>query len=164
MKKLLAIVLVVAIAVSLCACGKVNQTMELINAIGEITLESGDSIAAAEESYALLKEKQQLKVENYAVLQDARTTYDRITNVTNLIDAIGNVTLESEAAIVAAEEAYAALSTAEQATIKNYGLLSAARTTLEDAKFDAFKDLIATEWVLEYNGEHTIAFGGQFNG
>ena len=210
MKKLLAIVLILAIAVSLCACGKVNQTMELINAIGTVTLDSEAAITAAEKSYARLKEDQQLQVENHAALQEARSTYDRITNVANLIDSIGEVTLESEAAIVAAEEAYAllkenqqlqvknyaalqearstydrinvanlidsvgevtleseaaivaaeeayaALSAADQATIENYDLLPAARAAYEDAKFEAFVDSIAVEWVSELFDDHSI--------
>ena len=156
MKKVLAFMLAIAIAVSLCACGKVNQTMELITAIGEVTLQSGDSIAAAEEAYAELNEKEQAKVENYTLLQDARSTYNRITDVANTISAIGDVTLESEAAIVTAEEAYASLSTAEQALIENYNLVAAAKVALEEARFEAYKDSLAAKWVPELNGNTTI--------
>lgn len=156
MKKVLPFILIIAIAVSLCACGKVDDTMGLINAIGEVTLQSGDAINAAEAAYGALKEHQQGKIENYAVLTDARAVYDRITNVATLIDAIGEVTLESETAIVTAEEAYAALSAAEQAKIDNYDLLPAARTAFEDAKFEAFKDSLAGKWISDFDGDFPI--------
>ncbi len=42
--------------------------------------------------------------------------------VTRLIEAIGDVTLESEPAIIAAEEAYAALSDEQKAEVENADL------------------------------------------
>ena len=51
---------------------------------------------------------------------------DAVENVIGLIDAIGEVTLESESAIAAAQAAYEALSDEEKARVSNYGALEAA--------------------------------------
>lgn len=79
----------------------VGAVIALINDIGEVTLASGDAIAAAEAAYAALDAAQQAKVDNYATLTAARTTYDalvaakeradRIAAVEAAIDAIGEV-------------------------------------------------------------------------
>ena len=50
------------------------------------------------------------------------------------IDAIGEVTLESENAIDAARAAYEALTEAQQAEVKSYDKLTAAEARLADLK------------------------------
>ena len=132
----------------------VEAMIEQFNLFDGVTLQSGDAIQTAEAAYAALNEDQQAKIENYSILQDARTVYDRIRSVANLIDAIGVVTLESENAIIAAEDAYNALSKAEQAKIDNINTLSAAREALEDARFEAFKDTLVGEWVTDFDNDH----------
>lgn len=79
----------------------VGAVIALINDIGEVTLESGDAIAAAEAAYADLSAAQQAQVSNYADLTAARTAYDalvaakeradRIAAVEAAIDDIGTV-------------------------------------------------------------------------
>ena len=136
---------------------KVYEVITLIDAIGEVTLESEAAIIAAEEAYAALTDEQKGLVSNYPALEDAREAYDALVAaqekaeadkaaadaVAELIDAIGEVTLESEAAIIAAEEAYAELTAEQQALVANYETLTAAR-----AEYDA---LVAT-LVAEVNG------------
>lgn len=127
MKKAISLILAFVLCLSLCACGAVSKTTKMIDAIGNVTLQSIAAIEEAETAYASLDTDQQAKVENYTLLLAARETYDRIKNVTDLIDGIGEVTIESEAAIIAAEEAYNALTKEEQAKIENYTVLTAAR-------------------------------------
>lgn len=58
-------------------------------------------------------------------------------NAEALIAAIGEVTPDSEAAIIAAEEAYAALTDDDKASIENLAVLTAARTACDAAKTES---------------------------
>ncbi len=67
----------------------------------------------------------------WRVLQRTR----QVTAVIRLIDAIGTpVTLDSEAAIVAAREAYDKLTEAQKLLVRNYDALTAAETALAELK------------------------------
>lgn len=118
-----------------------QPVIDLINAIGTVTLNSGAQIEAAEAAYALLTESQQALVTNYQVLVEARAVYDELVQqaagnqqaaqaVIDKIDAIGEVTLDSEAVIQAAREAYDALTPAQQALVTNYAVLTNAEAML----------------------------------
>lgn len=134
----------------------------MIDAIGTVTLESGDKIAAAEDAYALLTESQQALVTNYQTLLDAREAYEALVAqsaadqqaaqaVIDLITSIGDVTLESGGAIAAAEAAYGELTAAQQELVTNYYVLTAARAAYDalvkaqadQAAADAVEELIA---------------------
>lgn len=80
MKKVSVMMIVLLFVVTLCSCkSKEAQAVDdLILAIGEVSLESEESIIEAETAYQALTEKDQEKVENYAVLNDARKEYDRL--------------------------------------------------------------------------------------
>lgn len=101
-------------------------------------------------------------------------------NVEKMIEAIGAVSLESESAIVSAENAYEALTEEDKAEIENYEILTTARTTLDaliyeaemNAKYDnaiallkaedyegayhAFLDLGDWKDALDYVGRFTV--------
>lgn len=82
MKKSLSLVLVLAMCLSLCACGKsqaVKDTETLISAIGEVSLDSGDDIDAAKEAYEALTEKEVAKVENYELLTKAEEAFKELS-------------------------------------------------------------------------------------
>lgn len=80
-------------------------------------------------------------------------------NVEKLIDAIGEVTLGSESAIISAENAYRALTEEDTAEIENYEILTTARTTLDaliyeaemNAKYDNALALLKAE---DYEGAY----------
>ena len=130
-----------------------DGVIRLINAIGTVTADSGDAIAAAREGYDKLTAAQKALVTNYAALTAAETAYDavvqRIDAVKALIGAIGEVTADSGDAIAAAREGYDALSAAEQKYVDNYAVLTAAETEYEAlmaadrAAAQAVVDLIA---------------------
>ena len=87
----------------------VNDVIEKINAIGEVTLGSEEAITAARAAYEALTEAQQAQVTNYDKLTAAEarlTDLKAAKAVDEKIDAIGEVTLESESAIDAARAAY----------------------------------------------------------
>lgn len=78
MKKVISLFLVLAMCLSLCACGKseaVKNVEAMIDALGEITLESIDAIRSAEDAYDALTEDEQKKVGNYKTLTEARDAY-----------------------------------------------------------------------------------------
>lgn len=78
MKKIIALALVVVLCLSLSACGKseaVKNVEAMIDALGEITLESIEAIRSAEDAYAVLTSEEQRKVKNYEILTTARDRY-----------------------------------------------------------------------------------------
>ena len=114
----------------------------LIDAIGEVTLDSGDAIDAARTAYDKLPEAKKVLVDNYEKLTAAEEAYTALVDaaaakaVDDLIDAIGEVTLESGDAIKAARAAYDALTDTQKELVKNYEKLTAAEeayTALVDA-------------------------------
>ena len=115
----------------------VNDVIEKIDAIGEVTLASEEAIVAARAAYEALTEAQQAQVTNYDKLTAAEarlTDLKAAKAVDDMIDAIGEVTLESEEAIAAARAAYEALTEAQQAEVKSYDKLTAAEARLADLK------------------------------
>ena len=101
----------------------------MIDAIGEVTLESEGAIDAARAAYEALTEAQQAEVKSYDKLTAAEARLAVLKPakpVEKLIDAIGEVTLGSESAIAAARTAYDNLTEAQQAEVKNYDKLTAA--------------------------------------
>ena len=120
----------------------VAAVKELIDAIGEVTLDSGDAIDAARAAYDKLPEAKKALVDNYEKLTAAEEAYTALVDaaaakaVDDLIDAIGEVTLESGDAIKAARAAYDALTDTQKELVKNYEKLTAAEeayTALVDA-------------------------------
>ena len=116
----------------------VAAVKELIDAIGEVTLESGDAIKAARAAYDKLPEAKKALVDNYEKLTAAEEAYTALVDaaaakaVDDLIDAIGEVTLESGDAIKAARAAYDALTDTQKELVKNYEKLLAAEELYEE--------------------------------
>ncbi len=126
---------------------------ELIDAIGEVTLESKAKIDAARAAYDALTDAQKKLVSNLKTLTDAEATYEKLKEeadqeevdkaaakgVEELIEAIGEVTLDSEKAIKAARSAYDALTDAQKKLVENLAVLEAAEKTLAELKDNAEK-------------------------
>lgn len=116
----------------------VAAVKELIDAIGEVTLDSGDAIKAARAAYDELPEAKKALVDNYEKLTAAEEAYTALVDaaaakaVDDLIDAIGEVTFESGDAIKAARAAYDALTDTQKELVKNYEKLLAAEELYEE--------------------------------
>ena len=120
---------------------QLQNAIGLIDAIGEVTLESGSAIEAARAAYDALTDAQKALVSNLPVLEAAETAYSQLQTleqdkaaakaVDEKIDAIGEVTLESEAAIEAARAAYDGLTDAQKALVEKLAVLEAAEEALE---------------------------------
>lgn len=81
MKRFIIYLLVIVMALSLCACGKseaVKAAEEAINNIGNVTLDSESVIKNAEKLYNVLTDAEKAEVENRLTLVDAREAYDAL--------------------------------------------------------------------------------------
>ena len=123
-----------------------EAVVEKINAIGTVTLDSGDAIEAARKAYDALTESQKELVDSDDLkkLTDAEKAYAQLTASENdknaakaveeKIDSIGNVTLDKEQTITAARIAYEALTDAQKALVNNIDVLESAEKSLETLK------------------------------
>ena len=115
----------------------VNDAIEKINAIGTVTPDSGDAIAAARSAYDALTDAQKKQVTNADTLTAAEARYTDVVAIDGAekaIDAIGEVTLTSGDAIAAARAAYDALTDSQKAEVSNYDTLLAAEARLAELK------------------------------
>lgn len=146
-----------------------EPVIKLIDAIGTVTLNSGAKIEAAEEAYGKLTESQKALVTNYQVLVDARAAYDALVQqaagdqqaaqaVIDKIAEIGEVTLDSEAAIQAARAAYDLLTPAQKNLVTNYVTLTNAESALAALQKDAADQAAAdaVEALIDAIGEVTV--------
>ncbi len=98
MKKVISLFFVLVMCLSLCACGKseaVKNVEAMIDALGEITLESIDAICSAEDAYFALTEDEQKKVDNYEILAEARDAYYELALVGNWYSSEISLDVES---------------------------------------------------------------------
>lgn len=117
----------------------------LINAIGQVTLNSKDAINAATYAYNGLNDVCKALVKNYSRIDEAAAEYValRIANVESLINAIGEVTLQSSEAIAAAQTAYDELTTGQKDKVTNLQVLTDAQTRLEELKQQEVQKLLS---------------------
>ena len=81
MKKVITVILALLMCISLVSCGKsesVSQAEEAIASIGEVTLDSEETIKSAEKLYNILTDSEKEKVENRMTLIDAREAFDSL--------------------------------------------------------------------------------------
>ena len=116
------------------------KVINKIKNLGDVNLESEASLEAAEAAYERLNEEEKEKITNYRELVNARQMFERLKAEKNagdtdaLINAIGSVTLDSENAIIKAEEAYEKLTAAERELVTAYDILKAARKEYDRLK------------------------------
>ena len=78
-RRLIALVMLLAMALTLAGCGKsaaVKETERLIQEIGTVTADSKTAVEAAEAAYQALSEEEQKAVANYDTLTAARESLD----------------------------------------------------------------------------------------
>ena len=130
MKKWTALILVLVMCLSLCACGTpqsdaAKKADELISAIGEVTLDSESAIVAAEEAVAALEDADKDSLKGLSTLEQARSDYDalvvkeKVSAAEDAIAAIESAGDDKAAAIAKASEAIEALSEEEAAQVSN---------------------------------------------
>ena len=115
----------------------------LIDEIGDVTLDSKQAIETARAAYDNLTPTQKTYVTKLNTLTAAEAAYkalvDRKTadDVTEKINEIGKVTLESKTAIEAARAAYNALTDDQKPLVENYDVLTAAEAELARLEAEA---------------------------
>ena len=154
MKRIFSIASVLLIlCITLCACGKVQNAEKLIDAIGDVTADSGPQIEAAEQAIAELDADQKAKVSNLDLFEDAKLQYadalevkkendKKINRVEERIQAIKTVTTNSGNTIRTAREAFDRLDPEFQANVSNKDSLFEAETAFEQLAIQTVTDAI----------------------
>lgn len=147
-KKIAVVALCLSIALSCTACKSeaVKNTESLIKDIGTVTLESEESIEAAEEAYNALGDEQK-DVSNAQMLADARSEYDSIYEkdvapIEKAIDAIPEVntiasTENAESLVGKARSMYDKADDVVKSAVSNYDVLEQAEKKISDMKVEA---------------------------
>lgn len=134
MKKYVALLLALSIAVTLAGCASKEEKKAaknvtwLIDGIGTVSLNGEPAIREARAAYDALSDKAKSLVKNASVLENAYAELNQLyaDDVINKINAIGTVSMDSETAISEAQRAYDALPEAAQQLVVNYAVLEAA--------------------------------------
>lgn len=166
MKKQIALVLALILCLGLCSCERQSEAAksvdDQIEALGEITLDSKQNIIAAEQALYALGEEDYNQVKNREELKTAREVYNRLVleeevlSVENAINAIGEVTLDSEQSIAAARYAYKKASKEAQNAVGNLALLESAEAELETLRIKSVEDLIDSIGVVTLDSQRII--------
>ncbi|MBR5479929.1 MAG: hypothetical protein IKU84_07090 [Clostridia bacterium] len=129
MKKYLSILLLFTLLFCLTGCFKSEEAKNadaLIDAIGEVTLDSEDAIDKAEKEVKKLTPEQKEELDNEEDLIAARETFTDLTfkdtaaKLVDRISKIGNVTLDSEKVITDIKKDYEKLSLEYKKYVTNY--------------------------------------------
>ena len=145
MKKLSVLLLTLALMLLLVGCGKseaVKSAEALIDAIGEVTLDSSSAILKAENAVAALSAEDLDTLDGAETLQAARDSYDALV-IVNLIDNMGEVTLSSKDTIQTIREKYDAASPEAQAAVTNYAAFQDAEATYQALEEAAAEEMRA---------------------
>ena len=118
-----------------------------ISAIGEVTLDSDGAISDARNAFNNSTDEVKNLVSNSQVLSDAEKTLSqlRTANVENMIAKIGEVTLDSEAAVNEAQSEYDKLLDEDKQKVSNASALSAATAKLKELKLSSVMGKLTTE-------------------
>lgn len=109
----------------------------LISSIGTVSSDSLDAITLAKNEYdTITSYDSSIEIANIDTLNEAIATFEtyKVNACINTIDAIGTVTLNSEADILKASAAYSSLTETQKASVTNYSKLEEAIERLEDLK------------------------------
>ena len=143
---------------------KVSQLNRLIEALEDVTLDSGSTLQEAFSLYESLNNYGKVRVSNYARLLDAQKRYEALVAETNRraadvmeqISALGDITLESSDAILKARAAYDALSSEARALVSNYSALQAAEEAYQQLVRDIGESARDVETLIASIGAVTL--------
>ena len=119
---------------------------EAISAIGTVSLDNADAVTNAVSLYDASSPEVQALVENAAALESAEAELKelQIAEATRLIDAIGDVTLDSAGAIEAAQSFYDSIPAETAADVPNAAALESASAQLKTLKQEQAQQLLST--------------------
>lgn len=138
-----------------------DKAAALISAIGDVTLDSEGAVQKARAAYDALTADQQKLVKNYKVLEAAEAELAPLLDqaaadaVVKQINAIGNVTADSKAAIEKARAAYNALTDSQKKLVSAEAL--ATLTNAETKLAELEKAQQPTDETLKTGSKFTVA-------
>lgn len=106
---------------------KIEECIYFIDQLQEISFSSEENIKRAERIYNSLSESEKMQIYNYGILQNAKASYEAI----RAIHSIDLITLESEKAIIEAENIYNTLTEEQKQLVQNYEYLLTARAVFD---------------------------------
>lgn len=118
----------------------VRELQKEIQAIGEVTLASEAQIQRAKEHFDLLSAADKVRVSNAEQLEQAEASYEtlvfqqRAAQFDDKVNGLGEITLQSEAALIALREDYDALDEQTRGFVSTTSALKAAEQTLRHLK------------------------------
>ena len=117
---------------------KAQEVIIEINKIGDITKESGDLIANAENKYVKLLDSQKRLVDNAEMLMDARNEYDQLCaqEVIDEIEKIGAIAIDKKSIIDTAWKDYSALTQNQKELVTNSEFLEKAEKEIAEKMED----------------------------
>lgn len=122
---------------------KVNEVIEAINKIGNVTEESGDNLSAAQKKYDALSDSLKKSVSNYDKLISSQHEYNNLfaEKIVSQINNLGKISLSSETIIKEIRDSYDDLSPEAQALVTNYdSFAEAEKEFIELKKKESKKD------------------------
>lgn len=131
-----------------------NDTQNLV--INGISNDSSTGIEDARNSYDSLQKFLQEAVENYDKLTKSEETLSRVETIKSVIDqinALGDITLDSETNINNTKSAYDSLSDEDKTFVSNSETLTNAETSLNNLKQEAEAQRVAAEEAAKKEAE-----------
>lgn len=131
-----------------------NDTQNLV--INGISNDSSTGIEDARNSYDSLQKFLQEAVENYDKLTKSEETLSRVETIKSIIDqinALGDITLDSETNINNTKSAYDSLSDEDKTFVSNSETLTNAETSLNNLKQEAEAQRVAAEEAAKKEAE-----------
>lgn len=131
-----------------------NDTQNLV--INGISNDSSTGIEDARNSYDSLQKFLQEAVENYDKLTKSEETLSRVKTIKSVIDqinALGDITLDSETNINNTKSAYDSLSDEDKTFVSNSETLTNAETSLDNLKQEAEAQRVAAEEAAKKEAE-----------
>lgn len=131
-----------------------NDTQNLV--INGISNDSSTGIEDARNSYDSLQDFLQKAVENYDKLTKSEEILSRVETIKSVIDqinALGDITLDSETNINNTKSAYDALSDVDKTFVSNSDTLTDAETSLDNLKQEAEAQRVAAEEAAKKEAE-----------
>lgn len=137
---------------------KVEIIENAIEAIGEVTLSSKALIDSAREVYNEYPAEIQESVSNYQQLVAAEEMFVTlsVSHVQDAINAIGEVTLDSDQAIADARAAYEKSPNEIKEQVNNYEMLEEAESTFNELRADYFRKLVNAIGVVDMGDKELI--------
>lgn len=147
MKKFVLLLLVMVMVFTLTACGKSEAAQsvdDMISSLEAVDENSRAAIEEAEAAYNALSDKEKQSLDNYAHLEEVRSTFDELmaNQVVTAISWIGLVTENSWNDIQNARQMYDSLTDVEQTLVSNYSDLIAAEEQYINIKISPVEELI----------------------